>query len=282
MRFVFLICCACLVFANEILLLSKFDKQDFNSKDFNTYLMSEKLDGVRGIWDGKYLKTRQNYKIKTPDFFTKNFPPFTIDGELWIARNKFDEISALIRSGDSNLTLWKEVTYNIFDVPNACEEFKISTCTLKNRLAVLEEYLQKYPSAYIKIIPQIPVENQNNLNQFYESIIKNQGEGIVIRKNLSPYEKGRSKNAMKLKPYDDAECELVGFRKGKGKFENQVGALLCKLPNGQIIKIGSGLKDKDRKNPPKIGSIITYKFNGLTKNSLPRFPVFLRIRDENP
>lgn len=154
MRFVFLICCACLVFANEILLLSKFDKQDFNSKDFNAYLMSEKLDGVRGIWDGKYLKTRQNYKIKTPDFFTKNFPPFAIDGELWIARNKFDEISALIRSGDSNLTLWKEVTYNIFDVPNACEEFQISTCTLKNRLAVLEEYLQKYPSAYIKIISQ--------------------------------------------------------------------------------------------------------------------------------
>ncbi len=37
---------------------------------------------------------------------------------------------------------------------------------------------------------------------------------------------------MKLKPYDDAECELVGFRKGKGKFENQVGALLCKMPNG--------------------------------------------------
>ncbi len=180
------------------------------------------------------------------------------------------------------MTLWKEVTYNIFDVPNACEEFQISTCTLKNRLAILEEYLQKYPSAYIKIIPQIPVENQNNLNQFYESIIKNQGEGIVIRKNLSPYEKGRSKNAMKLKPYDDAECELVGFRKGKGKFENQVGALLCKMPNGQIIKIGSGLKDEDRKNPPKIGSIVTYKFNGLTKNSLPRFPVFLRLRDENP
>lgn len=71
MRFIFLICCACLVFANEILLLSKFDKQDFNS-----YLMSEKLDGVRGIWDGKYLKTRQNYKIKTPDFFTKKFPSF--------------------------------------------------------------------------------------------------------------------------------------------------------------------------------------------------------------
>ncbi len=93
--------------------------------------MSEKLDGVRGIWDGKYLKTRQNYKIKTPDFFTKNFPPFAIDGELWLARNKFDEISALIRSGDSNLTLWKEVTYNILMYQMLAKNFKFLLALLK-------------------------------------------------------------------------------------------------------------------------------------------------------
>lgn len=87
---------------------------------------------------------------------------------------------------------------------------------------------------------------------------------------------------MKLKPYDDAECEVVGYVEGRGKFKNQIGSLLCKMPNDKVIKIGSGLKDKDRENPPKIGSIITYKFNGLTKNSLPRFPIFLRLRDENP
>ncbi|ECR4135096.1 DNA ligase, partial [Campylobacter coli] len=65
-------------------------------------------------------------------------------------------------------------------------------------------------------------------------------------------------------------------------FQGKIGALLCQMPNDRVIRIGSGLKDKDRENPPKIGSIVTYKFNGLTKNSLPRFPVFLRLRDENP
>lgn len=50
------------------------------------------------------------------------------------------------------------------------------------------------------------------------------------------------------------------------------------MPNDRVIKIGSGLKDKDRENPPKIGSIVTYKFNGLTKNSLPRFPVFFTYK----
>lgn len=48
------------------------------------------------------------------------------------------------------------------------------------------------------------------------------------------------------------------------------------MPNGQIIKIGSGLKDEDRKNPPKIGSIVTYKFNGLTKKFLTSLSGFFK------
>lgn len=66
---------------------------------------------------------------------------------------------------------------------------------------------------------------------------------------------------------------------GRGKFEGMVGALLCQMPNGKIIKIGSGLKNKDRANPPQINAIITYKFSGYTKNNLPRFPIFLRLKE---
>ncbi|WP_408608982.1 DNA ligase [Campylobacter aviculae] len=278
MKIIFIACFISFSFASEILLLSKFNMQEFKDKNFSGYLMSEKLDGVRGIWNGNYFHTRQNQTITTPSFFIKNFPPFTLDGELWIARSQFDEISSLVRSDEVNVEFWKKVTYNVFDVPNACEEFNLNPCTLENRLQVLQKYLQKHPSLYIKIIPQIPIKDKKHLNDFYENIIKNKGEGVVIRKNLSPYEKGRSKEALKLKPYDDAECEVVGYTKGKGKFENQVGSLLCKMPDNKIIKIGSGLKDEDRRNPPKIGTIITYKFSGLTKNSLPRFPVFLRVR----
>ena len=38
------------------------------------------------------------------------------------------------------------------------------------------------------------------------------------------------------------------------------------------------MTDKDRRNPPKIGSIITYKFQELSKSGKPRFPTFLGIR----
>ncbi len=271
--------CACFAFASDILLLNKISEQEIQKKKFNGYLMSEKLDGVRGIWEAGKFKTRQDNPIHTPSYFTYNFPSFKLDGELWIARAKFDEVSALIRSDNLDSSLWKSVTYNVFDVPNACEEFKLTPCTLSNRLKVLERYLQQNPNPYIKIIKQIPIKDQEHLKEFYKDIIFSKGEGVVIRKDLAPYEKGRSKNALKLKPYEDAECKVIAYIEGKGKFQGKIGALLCQMPNDRVIKIGSGLKDKDRENPPKIGSIVTYKFNGLTKNSLPRFPVFLHIRD---
>lgn len=278
-RIFIFIWCACFAFASDILLLNKISEQEIQKKNFNGYLMSEKLDGIRGIWEAGKFKTRQDNPIHTPSYFTYNFPSFKLDGELWIARAKFDEISALIRSGSLDSSLWKSVTYNVFDVPNACEEFKLTPCTLSNRLKVLERYLQQNPNPYIKIIKQIPIKDQEHLKEFYKDIIFNKGEGVVIRKDFAPYEKGRSKNALKLKPYEDAECKVIAYTEGKGKFQGKIGALLCQMPNDRVIKIGSGLKDKDRENPPKIGSIVTYKFNGLTKNSLPRFPVFLHIRD---
>ncbi|MDQ7060745.1 MAG: hypothetical protein Q9M43_06265 [Sulfurimonas sp.] len=50
------------------------------------------------------------------------------------------------------------------------------------------------------------------------------------------------------------------------------------MKNKKVIKIGSGLSNEKRDNPPKIGSIITFKYYGLTSKGKPRFPIFLRIR----
>ena len=52
------------------------------------------------------------------------------------------------------------------------------------------------------------------------------------------------------------------------------------IANGVKFKIGSGFSDRDRANPPKIGSIITYKYQNLTAKGVPRFPVFLRVRED--
>jgi len=63
-----------------------------------------------------------------------------------------------------------------------------------------------------------------------------------------------------------------------GKYTGLLGALLCQLENGVEFKIGTGFSDVLRKNPPVIGSEVTFKYQGMTKYGKPRFPVFLRVR----
>ena len=75
----------------------------------------------------------------------------------------------------------------------------------------------------------------------------------------------------------DTECEVVGYNRGQGKYQGVLGSLSCRMKNMQVIKIGSGFNEYERKNPPKIGAIITFKYYGLTSKGNPRFPIFLRI-----
>jgi ATP-dependent DNA ligase len=81
-------------------------------------IMSEKLDGVRCYWNGEALFTRQGHMIFAPDNFTKDFPTDThLDGELWLDRGKFQEISGLARTIVSEPRNWKAVRFVIFDAP---------------------------------------------------------------------------------------------------------------------------------------------------------------------
>ena len=64
------------------------------------------------------------------------------------------------------------------------------------------------------------------------------------------------------------------------KFKGMLGSIRVRNDQGKEFNIGSGFNILQRKNPPALLSRVTYKYNGLTKNGLPRFPVFLRVRDE--
>lgn len=232
--------------------------------------MSEKLDGVRGFWDGKQLLSRQGLPLTPPDYFLKGFPPFVIDGELFSERGKFEEISATVRS--SNPKGWYKLKLHVFDVPNAEGD-------LFARLAVLERYLQENPAPHIQIIEQIPIQNKAHLDTFFIQIQQLGGEGVVVRNPHSPYIHGRSAQILKLKAVSDEECTVVAHHKGKGKYAEKLGAITCENQRGRF-RIGSGFKDSERENPPPIGSVITYKYRGLTAKGKPRFATFWRTREE--
>jgi len=94
------------------------------------------------------------------------------------------------------------------------------------------------------------------------------------------YHSGRSQDLLKLKPYTDAEAIIIGYRSGKGKFTDKMGAVKVKTLTGEIFFIGSGFSDKDRENPPPLNSLITFRHQGYTDSGIPRFAVFIRIRSE--
>jgi len=132
----------------------------------------------------------------------------------------------------------------------------------------------------IKIIPQIPIKSKDDLKRFLDEVEQKGGEGVVVRDPNTPYIGKRTSKALKVKRFHDAECEIVGYTEGRGKYRGKVGAIVCALQDGTHFKIGSGLSKAFRENPPKIGTIITFKYKEFTKKGKPRFPIFLRVRDD--
>jgi DNA ligase-1 len=53
--------------------------------------------------------------------------------------------------------------------------------------------------------------------------------------------------------------------------------LLCKTKDGAMVKIGSGFSDNQRKNPPAIGTSVTFKYYGLTKKGKFKYPSGISI-----
>ena len=75
-----------------------------------------------------------------------------------------------------------------------------------------------------------------------------------------------------------AEAVVTGYRPGKGRLADMVGALVCSF-NDKTFRIGTGLDDATRKDPPAVGSAVTFEYFELTPSGVPRFPVYVTCRD---
>jgi len=229
-------------------------------------MMSEKLDGIRGYWDGKTLRTKHNHIIHAPAYFTQHFPPFALDGELWSKRGDFEQIQSIVLD-DIPSDKWKLLTYNVFEVPNAEGNFT-------TRLAKVTPYHDKY----LKVIKQIRCKDKEHLKTFLKEVEAKGGEGVIIKNPTLDYFSGRSAQILKVKSFKDMEGEVIGYHDGKGKYKNMLGSLIIRLKNGVVFNLGGGFSDKQRKHPPQMGSIVTFKYYSLTKRGKPKFASFMRIR----
>ncbi len=240
------------------------------SIDPTGWWMSEKYDGLRAYWDGRKLWSRKGNLIHAPDYFLAELPrDIALDGELWVGYGKFEETVSIVRSETPD-DRWKRVHFMVFDVPQAKGSFE-------QRMQFLRETLSE-GNRFVRIVAQERCQSVTQLLAERDRVVRLGGEGLMLRQAQSAYEPGRSPTLLKVKPYDDAEATVIAHEPGKGKFAGKLGALRVRTDDGREFSIGSGFTDAERESPPPVGTVITYRFQGLTAKGLPRFASYLRVR----
>ena len=243
--------------------------------DVPAYWVSEKLDGVRARWDGQHLQTRSGQPITPPHWFTRGWPRMAMDGELWIGAGRFDQVSGLVRKGKADESDWRRVRFMVFDLPSHGGTFDARVA----RMRLLAHATQ---SPWLQPVAQFRLGTARELDAKLKQVVAAGGEGLMLHRGTALYRTGRSADLLKYKPYEDAEARVVGHAPGKGKYTGMLGALIVRMPDGRQFRLGSGFSDLQRSNPPPLGSLVTYRYNGLTSKGLPRFARFMRIRHDPP
>ncbi len=239
--------------------------------DPSLYLVSEKLDGVRALWDGKTLKFRSGQSIAAPAWFIAKLPVTPLDGELWLARGKFDELSGIVRKLQAVDAEWQRVQYMVFELP-------AGDGTFAQRSTKLQALVKQANWPQLQWVEQFKLADEKALQAKLKQITAEGGEGLMLHLASAPVMQGRSTVLFKLKPVSDAEGIVTAHIPGKGKYAGMLGALQIKTEGGHSVKIGTGFSDEQRRNPPAVGSTITYSYRDVTPGGKPRFAAFLRLR----
>ena len=241
--------------------------------DLDRYWVSEKLDGVRAYWDGERLVSRSGNRFNAPPWFVEHFPRVPLDGELWMGRGTFERLSGAVRRQTPDGGQWRGIRFMVFDLPS-------SPATFDRRLQRLREMFETIESPYVALVEQFRVADRGELMDVLHRVVEGGGEGLMLHKDSSLYAAGRTGDLLKLKVHEDAEAVVVGHLPGKGRLTGMLGALVVEMPDGRRFRLGTGFSDEERRNPPPLGTTVTYKYHGKTRNGVPRFASFLRVRDE--
>lgn len=275
------------------------------STDPTGYVMSEKLDGMRAYWCGKKLWTRSGLPIIAPEWFLTALPKdLVLDGELFLGRQQFDACMSIARRTDATEE-WRQLRYVVFDAPSvkggipirlqrAAEAYVAATSAMGSAgepaLAVTKggtvtlstESGAAEKGVFWVLHPHTECTGMEHLLEELARVEAQGGEGLMLRSATASHRGGRNSDLLKVKSFHDDEALVTDQEVGNGKYQGMVGSLVCVSRAGARFKVGSGLTDAMRttRAAPQPGTVITFKYFELTKDGIPRFPTFLRVRPD--
>ena len=267
------------------------------------WLLSEKYDGYRARWipDKQVFLSRNQKVFNAPEWFKCAMPNIDLDGELFAGRENFQDMG-VVRKKVPIDEEWINLKYVVYDLPEDDNVFEDRVDNLKQ--AVEESKIewdklkQEYPDPFNNIdcpvvyTEQIKIKSLKHLETIYKEVLKNGGEGVMIKDPKSQYEDKRSNYMLKYKPCFDAEAMIVDYKAGTGKYEGMLGGFVCRplisygnysVKDESYIFSISGMDDGIRDNyldTHPVGTVVTYEYSGKTDSGKPRFPRYIRIRDD--
>ena len=308
----------------ELGMIIKKDESEYKAPPLGWY-MSEKFDGYRALFryedDGSGPKgkfySRQGKPFLAPPWYLEAMPPPNIlgdkiiDGELWAGRDNF-QLMGVVRKKIPVPEEWRAIQYQVYDITNGQGSFitrlkdlkrivnftsKAFKLRCKNNEISLPQGAQGSQGSNIKPLifaKQIKITDEVMMKSFYQEIIDNGGEGIMMKHPHASYDDGRSNYMLKYKPVFDREAIIIDYKLGSGKYKGLLGSFICKplinrdtymsvdQDDNHIFTL-SGMDDKIRnsfKESHPEGTIITYECSGFTDKGVPRFGRYQRIRDD--
>ena len=219
--------------------------------------MSEKLDGVRSYWDGSCLYSRNGHLFYPPKWFKDGLPAdMALDGELFTKRDDFQRAVGIVKKQNHDKASeekWREITFMVFDAP-------LVRLPFDQRLNLLNIRLSQCDSNIVKLHAHEFCKSQAHLDQELKKVLDVDGEGLMIKDPKCEYIGKRTKKLLKIKVFQDTEGTVVGTEYGEGRLASMMGVLLVEDKKGLVFKIGTGFSDAQRRNPPKKGTVITFKY----------------------
>ena len=278
----------------EFMLAKDYTKGMKSPKSLSNYappigwLCSEKFDGYRARWipDKRIFLSRNQKVFNAPEWFKDAMPNVDLDGELFAGRENFQYMGT-VRKKIPIDEEWQKIKYMVYDLPEEDDIFE-------NRVDKLKQIVQNNNSDILINAKQVKITSHEQMDKIYKSVLSKGGEGIMIKDPSSEYEDKRSNFMLKYKPSFDAEAIIVDYNMGNGKYDGILGGFVCRpLINYDTYSVIdsdenhefsiSGMNDEIResyKQTHPIGTLITYEYSGKTDSGKPRFPRYLRIRDD--
>jgi len=246
-----------------------------------------KLDGVRCVampQKGLFSRNSKPFpglaNIKAEIDTLPSSSNIILDGELYSDTLDFQEVVGLVKKANlskADTAKQQQIYLCVYDLVDETNPYS-------KRKADLEQLFATHKFTSIRLLSTEECANKECIESMHNKYVEEGYEGLMLRNKAGLYSVGhRSKELQKYKHFQDEDYEIVGFLSGDG-MEKGCVIWRCITPEGIEFTCRPRGTHEERRElflraRPIVGKRLTVRFQELSNDGVPRFPVGIAIRD---